>query len=104
MSTDTDSGKPEGNAKWTRYVPHIVTGSFLALMLLLIIWAWRSGILESREAFQSFISGLGWWGPLVYTVLLTVGTVFPVFPNPLIMGAGIIAFGPWPAFFITISR
>ena len=52
----------------------------------------RSG--ESEE-LQEWISGFGFWGPLLIIALMLAQTLLAFIPSLLIMVAAVLAYGPW---------
>lgn len=52
----------------------------------------RSG--ESQE-LQEWISGFGFWGPLLIIALMLAQTLLAFIPSLLIMVAAVLAYGPW---------
>lgn len=71
----------------------------LASAALVIVGFW-TGTLRSLSSLQEFVHGLGFWGPLVYTVLVAAQCVFPIIPGGIGIIAGPVLFGSWMGFLL----
>lgn len=68
------------------------------LCVVLGVWFWKQGLLDSQDALRSFVSGFGAAGALVFVVFQAVQVVVPVLPGGLGCLAGVVLFGGWMGF------
>lgn len=66
----------------------------LAVSIGLVWWGWQAGVLRSLENLQTFIDGLGAWGPIAFLMVSIASVIFPVIPGGLLVVAGPVLFGP----------
>ncbi|MGP9537519.1 TVP38/TMEM64 family protein [Brachybacterium sp. AOP43-C2-M15] len=59
----------------------------------LVWWGIESGVLSSLESLRAYITSLGPWGPIAFTVLTIALVVFPVIPGGLTVIAAPVMFG-----------
>lgn len=66
----------------------------LVVSIGLVWWGWQAGVLRSLENLQTFIDGLGAWGPIAFLMVSIASVIFPVIPGGLLVVAGPVLFGP----------
>ena len=71
----------------------------LALCVLTAVWAWRAGLLTSQVRLQTFVTGCGAAGALVFVAFQAVQVVVPILPGGLGCLAGVLLFGAVNGFF-----
>lgn len=74
----------------TRCLPML---GFLACVVL-AVWGWQSGVLTSQEAMEALVERVGFWGPVIFTVIQAVQVVIPILPGAIGCVVGVIMFGP----------
>ena len=57
-------------------------------------WGLQTGVLQSLENLQAFVTSLGAWGPVAFLVASAASVVFPIVPAGLLVIAGPVLFGP----------
>lgn len=62
--------------------------------VILGVWAWQSGVLTSQEAMEALVRRVGFWGPVIFTVIQAVQVVIPILPGAIGCVVGVIMFGP----------
>jgi uncharacterized membrane protein YdjX (TVP38/TMEM64 family) len=77
--------------KWSNWWPWAVVG---ILLLVLCLGWFLLPLREWVEALQSWLLGLGLWGVLIFTLILTVVTFLPAPDWPLPIAAGYV-YGFW---------
>jgi uncharacterized membrane protein YdjX (TVP38/TMEM64 family) len=77
--------------KWSNWWPWAVVG---ILLLVLCLGWFLLPLREWVEALQSWLWGLGLWGVLIFTLILTVVTFLPAPDWPLPIAAGYV-YGFW---------
>ena len=60
-------------------------------------------IFSDKEALESFISGLGLWGPVVFFLLQVIQAVIVPIPGNFLTMAGGALFGIWPGFLLAYA-
>jgi uncharacterized membrane protein YdjX (TVP38/TMEM64 family) len=76
----------------------ILSAAGFLLSIALCIYGWKLGIFSSQHTLQSFISGFGIAGPVVFIVFQAVQVVIPVLPGGVSCLAGVFLFGAWQGF------
>lgn len=66
----------------------------LGISIALVWWGLQTGVLQSLENLQAFITSLGAWGPVAFLIASTASVVFPIVPGGLLVIAGPVLFGP----------
>lgn len=61
---------------------------------VLAVWGWQSGVLTSQEAMEALVERVGFWGPVIFTVIQAVQVVIPILPGAIGCVVGVIMFGP----------
>lgn len=61
--------------------------------LAFCIWAYFSGILQSKETLSAFILQAGIFGPPLFIFLQILQTVVPIIPGALTSVAGVFIYG-----------
>ena len=61
--------------------------------VIFCIWAYYTGILQSKETLSAFIKQAGIWGPPLFIFLQILQTVVPVIPGALTSVAGVFIYG-----------
>ena len=61
--------------------------------LIFCIWAYQTGILQSKETLSAFIQQAGIWGPPLFIFLQILQTVVPIIPGALTSVAGVFIYG-----------
>ncbi len=74
----------------SRYLPMLG----LAVCAALAVWGWQSGVLTSQEAMEALVARVGFWGPVIFTVIQAVQVVIPILPGAIGCVVGVIMFGP----------
>ncbi|MEK5289151.1 VTT domain-containing protein [Streptococcus sp. FSL R7-0212] len=64
----------------------------------LVLWAYRLGILNDRNALKDLVMAYPFWGPVIFIVVQIFQIVFPVIPGGLTTIAGFLIFGPIEGF------
>lgn len=64
----------------------------------LVVAGFATGTLRSLENLQSFVGALGWFGPVVYIILVAAQCIFPIIPGGIGIVAGPVLFGSWLGF------
>lgn len=74
--------------------------SILSLVgcMIFAVYAFHQHLFTSQEALQTYISGFGRMGALVFIVFQVVQVVIPLLPGGLGCLAGVLLFGPWAGF------
>jgi uncharacterized membrane protein YdjX (TVP38/TMEM64 family) len=57
----------------------------------------------SPEEFRSWVEGFGAWGPVAYVLALAAQVIVVPVPGTLFPPVGALAFGPWPAFALSLA-
>jgi uncharacterized membrane protein YdjX (TVP38/TMEM64 family) len=57
----------------------------------------------SPEEFRSWVEGFGAWGPIAYLLAQAAQVVVVPVPGTLFPPVGALAFGPWPAFGLSLA-
>lgn len=57
------------------------------------IYLWKKGIFASQEKLQSFVSGFGLIGGMVFVFIQIVQVVIPIIPGGISCLAGVVLFG-----------
>lgn len=71
------------------------------LLVALIGIAWGLGVYFdigeylTRDRIRAWVARSGWWGPLVFVGLFTVGQLISI-PGLLFVAAAVVAWGKWP--------
>lgn len=65
----------------------------LGISIALVWWGLQTGVLQSLENLQAFITSLGAWGPVAFLIASTASVVFPIVPGGLLVIAGPVLFG-----------
>ncbi|MCA9840094.1 MAG: TVP38/TMEM64 family protein [Trueperaceae bacterium] len=74
----------------------------MTLLILLLIEQQTKVNVFSEEGFKTFVAMLGWWGPLVYSLLVAISVVVSQIPGiPLAIAAGAM-WGPFKALFFSV--
>lgn len=81
-----------------KYWNQILSAAGLLLCLLMGVYFWQAGLLDSQQALRDFVEGYGPAGPLVFVVFQAVQVVIPVLPGGLGCLAGVVLFGAWKGF------
>nr|NLD40178.1 TVP38/TMEM64 family protein [Actinomycetales bacterium] len=76
----------------------IATFIILLVCAGLVVAGFATGTLRSLESLQSFVLSLGWFGPVVYIILVAAQCVFPIIPGGIGIVAGPVLFGSWLGF------
>jgi len=76
----------------------IISAVGLAASVALCVYGWKTGIFTSQEKLQTYISGFGIAGALVFIAFQAVQVVIPVLPGGLGCLGGVLLFGPWRGF------
>ena len=74
----------------SRYLPMLG----LAACAALAVWGWQSGVLTSQEAMEALVARVGFWGPVIFTVIQAVQVVIPILPGAIGCVVGVFMFGP----------
>jgi uncharacterized membrane protein YdjX (TVP38/TMEM64 family) len=90
----TAAAEPRGPRDPLRAVARLAPLLGLLACAGAMLWGLHAGILDSQQHLQSFIDGLGAWGPLVLLVLSGASVVFPIIPGGLLVLAAPVLFGP----------
>ena len=61
--------------------------------VIFCIWAYYTGILQSKETLSAFIKQAGIWGPPLFIFLQILQTVVPIIPGALTSVAGVFIYG-----------
>ena len=61
--------------------------------VIFCIWAYYTGILQSKETLSAFIKQAGFWGPPLFIFLQILQTVVPIIPGALTSVAGVFIYG-----------
>lgn len=61
--------------------------------VIFCIWAYYTGILQSKETLSDFIKQAGIWGPPLFIFLQILQTVVPIIPGALTSVAGVFIYG-----------
>lgn len=67
---------------------------FCLLITAMIVKAYIDGKFDSVESLQEYISGFGFFGPVVLTVIQALQVIIPVLPGFLGCAVGAVMFGP----------
>lgn len=92
---------PDPNDKKVKVLRFFIKGlGFLLLcsLILLLFLGYRNHIFDSAQNFNTFIKGLGMWGPVAFICLQALQIVLPVLPAPVCAVAGVLSYGPWIGF------
>lgn len=65
----------------------------LGISIALVWWGLQTGVLQSLDNLQAFITSLGAWGPVAFLVVSTASVIFPIVPGGLLVIAGPVLFG-----------
>lgn len=76
----------------------IISAIGFAASVVLCLYGWKTGLFTSQEQLQSYISGFGIAGAVVFTLFQAVQVVVPVLPGGLGCLAGVLLFGAWKGF------
>lgn len=76
----------------------IATFALLLICAGLVTAGIASGTLRSLKNLEEFMWTLGWFGPVIYILLVAAQCVFPVIPGGIGIVAGPVLFGPWTGF------
>ncbi len=79
-------------------VMKIVTAVGFAASAALCVYAWQTGLFSSPARLQSYISGFGLAGAVVFTLFQAVQVVIPILPGGISCLAGVLLFGAWRGF------
>jgi hypothetical protein len=66
-------------------------------------WAILRETLANPELFRAWVEGLGAWGPIGYLLAQAAQVVVIPIPGTLFPPVGALAFGPWPAFGLSLA-
>ena len=77
---------------------NVVSVIGLLTCLVLALWAYKSGILDSVETLQAFIGKFGYGGMAVFVLVQIIQVVIPILPGGISCLGGVIFFGPWLGF------
>ena len=78
---------------------NVVSVIGLLTCLVLALWAYKSGILDSVETFGRHLSGnFGYGGMAVFVLVQIIQVVIPILPGGISCLGGVILFGPWLGF------
>jgi uncharacterized membrane protein YdjX (TVP38/TMEM64 family) len=66
-------------------------------------WSATASTFASAEEFRDWVEGLGAWGPLAYVLVQALQVILAPIPGTLLPPVGALAFGPWPAFFLSLA-
>lgn len=80
--------------KTLKRVIHIMTILFTILLIGFIIYAFRTGMLTSKDILVDKIKSYGLIAPIVFIIIQAIQVVFPVIPGGASCLAGVLAFGP----------
>lgn len=69
------------------------------LCIVIFLYAWKKGLFHSQAKLQSFISGFGASGAVIFIIFQAVQVVVPVLPGGISCLAGVLMFGVWKGFF-----
>lgn len=79
-------------------VMKIISAVGFAASIALCIYGWQSGLFTSQEKLQSYISGFGLAGAVIFTAFQAVQVIVPVLPGGIGCLAGVLLFGAWKGF------
>lgn len=71
---------------------------FFAVCAAIAFWGMKQGLFSSQGTMEHMISGLGIFGPLLFTLLQIVQVVIPIIPGGVSCLAGVVLFGAWKGF------
>lgn len=77
---------------------NVISIAGLVVCMILAVWAYKSGILESVDTLQAFIRKFGYTGMLVFVLIQIVQVIIPILPGGISCLGGVIFFGPWFGF------
>lgn len=77
---------------------NLCTAAGLIGCALLVLYGWQHQLFTSQEALQTYITGFGALGALVFVAFQAVQVVIPILPGGLGCLAGVLLFGPWRGF------
>ncbi|GEK91925.1 TVP38/TMEM64 family protein [Alkalibacterium kapii] len=66
----------------------------VVLSLILILFAWRGGIFESREQFVRYVHQFGNYSILIFVSLQIMQLFLPFLPSAITVTAGVVLYGP----------
>ena len=69
-----------------------LTGLFLSIILLL--FAWRGGVFESRAQFVAYVHQFGNYSIIIFVLLQVLQLFLPFLPSAVTVTAGVILYGP----------
>lgn len=82
---------------------HWLAGILLLILLILCLWAWRTGIFRDLETLQGYVECAGVAAPLLAVFLHLIQILIPFIPGGVVLTAVVIVFGPWHGFVINFS-
>jgi uncharacterized membrane protein YdjX (TVP38/TMEM64 family) len=66
--------------------------------------AWQVLTSDDRQRIETWVSGFGWWGPLVVIVAMVVQMFLVVVPSLALMVVSIVAYGPiWGSLIVLLA-
>lgn len=71
---------------------------FFAVCVAIAFWGMKQGLFSSQRTMEHMISGLGIFGPFLFTLLQIVQVVIPIIPGGVSCLAGVVLFGAWKGF------
>ena len=66
-------------------------------------WAILRETMANPDAFRAWVEGLGAWGPIGYLLAQAAQVVVVPIPGTIFPPVGALAFGPWPAFGLSLA-
>lgn len=76
----------------------VVSVLSLAVCIAFSLYAYNRQLFTSQAALQSYITGFGIAGALIFILFQAVQVVLPILPGGLGCLAGVLLFGPWKGF------
>ena len=67
------------------------------------LWAFLRETMANPDSFRAWVEGLGAWGPIGYLLAQAAQVVVVPIPGTLFPPVGALAFGPWPAFGLSLA-
>ena len=80
-------------------VCNLISLTGMIFMTAACVYLWKMGIFTSQEKLQSFVSGFGLVGGLVFVFIQIVQVIIPIIPGGISCLAGVILFGAGMGFF-----
>ncbi|PKK40086.1 hypothetical protein ABB02_00592 [Clostridiaceae bacterium JG1575] len=82
------------NMEKQKKILNIISLVTLTLAVVFFVYGIRAGIFQSKDAMASFIRPFGIAAPIIYTIFITLQSIFMVVPGAVGNLGGILLFGP----------